>query len=419
MAKSVKPHSRRLQPRHPVPDREGRCRRDRLLQEGVRCRRGVPHEHAGRQGHARRDPDRRRGDHAARRDARVEGAQRRRRSATAASSIMLYVQDVDAVFKRAAGGRRDLDRWTVADQFYGDRSGSLKDPFGHKWIDRDARRGRVARRDRATRGEDVRSGRRSSGSPATGGATRAAGSSASSGRACSRASQTMRARSIRASPRTSLRCQGRFRRRRSRSRNPRDTGVSPRRPIGIACTFAESAPPPRPRATPRPNASRRSSAPTGSGGSTRARTSSRARSCSATTASRRAGSRSDSLDEVFTIDPDTLGRRFLAHAPALAADAATRALARPALDASRDRRGRRQHLHRLPLPGPLGLRRGAPRPARRRAGLRPRRPGLRGGACRTCSSAARCWRRARPSTCCRSASRSAAPRCTSTTIPAC
>ena len=33
-----------------------------------------------------------------------------------------------------------------------------------------------------------------------------------------------------------------------------------------------------------------------------------------------------SLDEVFTIDPDTLGRRFLAHAPTLAADAAGRAL---------------------------------------------------------------------------------------------
>jgi predicted naringenin-chalcone synthase len=35
----------------------------------------------------------------------------------------------------------------------------------------------------------------------------------------------------------------------------------------------------------------------------------------------------DSLDEVFAIDPDTLDRRFLAHAPALAADAAGRALA--------------------------------------------------------------------------------------------
>ena len=35
----------------------------------------------------------------------------------------------------------------------------------------------------------------------------------------------------------------------------------------------------------------------------------------------------DSLDEVFTIDPDTLDRRFLAHAPQLAGDAGARALA--------------------------------------------------------------------------------------------
>jgi len=34
----------------------------------------------------------------------------------------------------------------------------------------------------------------------------------------------------------------------------------------------------------------------------------------------------DTLDEVFTIDPDTLDRRFLAHAPPLASTAATRAL---------------------------------------------------------------------------------------------
>jgi len=48
------------------------------------------------------------------------------------SSIMLYVQDVDAVFKRAlaAGATSIMD---VADQFYGDRCGGLKDPFGHKW----------------------------------------------------------------------------------------------------------------------------------------------------------------------------------------------------------------------------------------------------------------------------------------------
>ena len=42
----------------------------------------------------------------------------------------------------------------------------------------------------------------------------------------------------------------------------------------------------------------------------------------------------DSLDEVFAIDPDTLDRRFLAHAPALAADAGGRALASAGLDAA-------------------------------------------------------------------------------------
>ena len=49
-----------------------------------------------------------------------------------ASSIMLYVDDVDAVIDRAlqAGATQTME---VADQFYGDRCGSLKDPFGHKW----------------------------------------------------------------------------------------------------------------------------------------------------------------------------------------------------------------------------------------------------------------------------------------------
>ncbi len=41
----------------------------------------------------------------------------------------------------------------------------------------------------------------------------------------------------------------------------------------------------------------------------------------------------ESLDEVFTIDPNTLARRFLAHAPALAAGASAGALARSGLTA--------------------------------------------------------------------------------------
>ena len=47
-------------------------------------------------------------------------------------SILLYVQNVDDVFKRAvAAGARELK--PVADQFYGDRMGTLEDPFGHVW----------------------------------------------------------------------------------------------------------------------------------------------------------------------------------------------------------------------------------------------------------------------------------------------
>ncbi|HEU5196759.1 MAG TPA: VOC family protein [Methylomirabilota bacterium] len=47
-------------------------------------------------------------------------------------SIHLYVEDVDAFVKRAidAGAR---ERKPVMDQFYGDRSGQLEDPFGHLW----------------------------------------------------------------------------------------------------------------------------------------------------------------------------------------------------------------------------------------------------------------------------------------------
>jgi PhnB protein len=44
----------------------------------------------------------------------------------------IYLADVDAQFKRAveAGG---VVKRPVQDQFYGDRSGTLEDPFGHIW----------------------------------------------------------------------------------------------------------------------------------------------------------------------------------------------------------------------------------------------------------------------------------------------
>jgi PhnB protein len=47
-------------------------------------------------------------------------------------SIMLYVEDVDAVVKRAETAGAKVTR-PVADQFYGDRVGGLEDPFGHHW----------------------------------------------------------------------------------------------------------------------------------------------------------------------------------------------------------------------------------------------------------------------------------------------
>jgi PhnB protein len=47
-------------------------------------------------------------------------------------SILLYVEDVDRVFERAVQAGAKVQR-PVADQFYGDRSGTLEDPFGHVW----------------------------------------------------------------------------------------------------------------------------------------------------------------------------------------------------------------------------------------------------------------------------------------------
>lgn len=47
-------------------------------------------------------------------------------------SLMLYVDDVDTVFKRAlAAGGQEVH--PLQDKFYGDRTGTLTDPFGHMW----------------------------------------------------------------------------------------------------------------------------------------------------------------------------------------------------------------------------------------------------------------------------------------------
>ncbi|MEK6321164.1 MAG: VOC family protein [Acidobacteriota bacterium] len=47
--------------------------------------------------------------------------------------LHLYVEDVDAVFDKAVAAGAKVVR-PVSDQFYGDRSGKLADPFGHVWF---------------------------------------------------------------------------------------------------------------------------------------------------------------------------------------------------------------------------------------------------------------------------------------------
>lgn len=47
-------------------------------------------------------------------------------------SIMVYVQDVDAFVKQAVSADAKVLR-PVKNKFYGDRAGSLEDPFGHQW----------------------------------------------------------------------------------------------------------------------------------------------------------------------------------------------------------------------------------------------------------------------------------------------
>jgi PhnB protein len=46
--------------------------------------------------------------------------------------LMIYVPDADSAFARALAGGATPVR-PVADQFYGDRSGTVKDPFGYTW----------------------------------------------------------------------------------------------------------------------------------------------------------------------------------------------------------------------------------------------------------------------------------------------
>ncbi len=53
--------------------------------------------------------------------------------ARTAVSIHLHVDDVDDVFERAVAAGASVVR-PLTDEFYGERSGKLRDPFGHEWL---------------------------------------------------------------------------------------------------------------------------------------------------------------------------------------------------------------------------------------------------------------------------------------------
>ena len=50
----------------------------------------------------------------------------------ATAGLMIYVEDVDAAYQRALDAGATQER-PVENQFWGDRMGSLVDPFGHSW----------------------------------------------------------------------------------------------------------------------------------------------------------------------------------------------------------------------------------------------------------------------------------------------
>jgi len=47
-------------------------------------------------------------------------------------SSYLYVEDVDSVFNRAVASGASVKE-ALQDKFYGDRTGTIIDPFGHIW----------------------------------------------------------------------------------------------------------------------------------------------------------------------------------------------------------------------------------------------------------------------------------------------
>ena len=53
--------------------------------------------------------------------------------ATSAAITHLYVDDAEAIFDVCVNNGCEVI-WPLKEQFYGDKAGRVKDPFGHQWI---------------------------------------------------------------------------------------------------------------------------------------------------------------------------------------------------------------------------------------------------------------------------------------------
>ncbi|MET0535064.1 MAG: VOC family protein [Steroidobacter sp.] len=56
-----------------------------------------------------------------------------RSAGTTTVSIHIHVDDVDKLFERAVAAGATVVR-PLQDQFYGERSATVRDPFGHEWL---------------------------------------------------------------------------------------------------------------------------------------------------------------------------------------------------------------------------------------------------------------------------------------------
>jgi PhnB protein len=56
-----------------------------------------------------------------------------RSSGSSPVGLHVYVEDVDKIFSQAVDAGAKIIK-PVQDQFYGDRTGALEDPFGHIWF---------------------------------------------------------------------------------------------------------------------------------------------------------------------------------------------------------------------------------------------------------------------------------------------